>query len=79
MVTYDEEMRIPMLDKKIKWKFSGSCEVSSKHQAQCWDCGETKLCWAIPIETCDTCCGGQVADPNAYYCDECKGSRDGES
>jgi len=74
MVTYNEEMRVPMLEKKL-WKLSGTCEVSSQHQAQCWGCGETKLCWAIPVEACNTCCG-VVGDPNAYYCTECKGFRD---
>jgi hypothetical protein len=75
MVTYNEIMRIPMFDKSM-WKFSGECEVSSQHQAQCWDCGETKLCWAIPVEICETSCCGPVADPFAYYCDECKANHD---
>mgnify|MGYP003972301989 FL=1 len=77
MITYNEEMKVPMLNRKL-WKFSGNCEVSSQHQAQCWDCGEPKLWWAIPIEACNTCCG-PVVDPYAYYCDECKENVDGES
>ena len=78
MVIYNEEMRIPMLDKSL-WTFSGTCEVSSQHQAQCWGCSETKLCWAIPVESsCNACCG-PVVDPYAYYCDECKETKDGKS
>lgn len=65
MTVYNEDMH--WLPKK--WKLTGKCSVSSQHQAQCWGCLKTKLCWGIPVEV--TSCCGPVADPMAYYCDDC--------
>tara|TARA_Y100000034_G_scaffold6762_1_gene7448 strand:- start:9560 stop:9829 length:270 start_codon:yes stop_codon:yes gene_type:complete len=69
MTTHNEKFYIPNTEERT-WKLGGGCSMSSQHQAQCWECGEMKLCWGLPIDVASCC--GPVADPVAYYCDECK-------
>lgn len=59
MVTYNEDMNIPLFNKK-QWKMTGECDVSVQRHTECEQCNQTKLCWVIA-----------QPDFGCVVCDEC--------